>query len=122
MFLLNTTCKHSQYRLGKICEPLDLITDCPSFSSNNLNQTFPVVAERTCTMVKRNFGPFLCTKLFQFSNIHGMSGVNRSFEFMPQHLNRVEVKTLTGPHQKADFLLLKEAKCRMCAVLTCQQE
>ena len=63
----------------KVCEPLDLITSWPSFGSNNLNQTFPVVADETASStVRRNFGPFLFTKHFQSSNILGMSGVNRS--------------------------------------------
>lgn len=92
MFLLNTTRKHPQCGMEKVCEPLDLITGWPSFGSNNLNQTFPV-ADETCTMVRRNFRPFLCKKLLQFSNILGMSGKNRSLEVMTQNLNWVEVRT-----------------------------
>ena len=72
--------------MGKVCEPLDLITGWPSFGSNNLNHTSSVVADQTCTTVRRNFGPFLFTKLFQLSNILEMSGVNCSLEVMPQHL------------------------------------
>ena len=76
MYLFNTPGKHSKCRVEKVCEPLDLISGWPSFGNNNLNQTFSVVADQTCTTVRRNFGPF--TKLFQFSNILGMSGVNYS--------------------------------------------
>lgn len=93
MFLLNTTRKHPQCRMEKVCEPLELITRWPSFGSNNLNQTFPVVADETCTIASRNFRPFLCKKLFQFSNIFGMPGKNRSLEAMTQNLNWVEVRT-----------------------------
>ena len=37
MSLLNTPCKHSQCRVKKVCEPLDLITGWPSFGSNNIS-------------------------------------------------------------------------------------
>ena len=67
MSLLNNLCKHLQCRLEKV-----------SFGSNNLNQTFSVVADQTGAMVRRNFGPFIFTKLFQFSNILRMSGANHS--------------------------------------------
>jgi hypothetical protein len=70
----------------KVCETLDLITGRPSFGNNNLNQTFSVVVDQTCTTVRVNFGPLLYKKLFQFSSILGMSGVNSSLGVMPQHL------------------------------------
>lgn len=44
---------------------------------------------------------------FWFSNIFGIDAVNRPLEVLPKYLNRIEVKTLTGPLQKAHFLLLK---------------
>lgn len=111
MFSLNITCKHSQSTVEKVCELLDLITGWPSFGSNYLNQTFPVVGDQTCTMVRRNSGPFLSTKPFRFSNSLGMSGV------MLQHLREVEVSTLTGKLQKAHFLLLKPFCCWFTFIL-----
>ena len=35
--------------------------------------------------------------------------MSTALEVMPQHLNRVEVRTLIGPFQKADFLLLNHS-------------
>ena len=64
MSLLNTPCKHSQCRVEEVCEPSALKTGWPSFGSNNLNHMFSVVADQTCTTVRRNFGPFLFTKPF----------------------------------------------------------
>ena len=106
MSLLNTLRKHSQCRVGKVCEPLVLITGCPTFGRNNLNQKFSVVADQTCTTVRRNFGPFLLTKLFQFSNILGMSGVNRSRGHATASQIRVEVRIFFWwSHSVVDLLL-----------------
>lgn len=43
--------------------------------------------------------------------------MNRPLEVLPKHLNRIEVKTLTGPLQKAHFLLLKPFCCSFNSVL-----
>lgn len=51
---------------------------CKWNPSNNHNQTFSAVQTRS--LVRMNFGSFLFTKLFKFSNILGVLGVNRSFE------------------------------------------
>lgn len=40
----------------------------------------------------------------QNCNILGMDAVNRPLEVVPKHLNRIEVKTLTGPLQNRIFL------------------
>lgn len=41
IFLLNAKCKHLQYSVDKVCEPLGLITGWASFCCNNLNQIRP---------------------------------------------------------------------------------
>ena len=84
--------------------------------SSNLNQMFPVVADQTCTVVRRNFGPFRFTKLFKFSSILGMSCVSCFLEVMPQHLNWFEFRTLNGPLHKDYFLLLKQFCCWFTSV------
>lgn len=68
---------------------------------NNLQQTFPVIADQTHIRKKALF-------LLQNNNIRGMCGVNHCLEFMSKHLNQVEVQTLTG---KVYFLLLKSFCC-----------
>ena len=62
MCLLNTTCEHSQCRVEKVCESLDLITGWPSFGNNNLNQKFPVVADQICTTFRGEFWTILVYK------------------------------------------------------------
>lgn len=87
---------------GKVCEHLDLITGWPSFGINNLNQTFHLDADQTCTTVKRNFGPFLCTKLFLFSHF-GMSGVNRFLEVMKKHHSWLTLGLWLGHSRRCIF-------------------
>lgn len=45
-----------------------------------------VVGDQPCATDRRPLGPFLFAKLFQFTNILGMSGVNPSLEVMPEGL------------------------------------
>ena len=94
----------------KVVEPSDLITGRPSLGNNNLNQTFPVVADQTCTTGRRNFGAFLFTKLFQFSKILGVSRVNCSLNVMPQNLNGLRSGLWLG-HSKTQIIFLLKPFC-----------
>lgn len=69
-------------------------------SSNDLNQTFPVAVDQTCTPVRSDFGLLLLAKLFKFNQVVWMSAVNGSQEVCPQHFYWAEVWALTGPLQK----------------------
>ena len=59
----------------------------PSFSCNNLNQTFPVVADQMGKSIRMNLVSLFFTKLPLFSKVSGMSEVNSFLEVMPYHLN-----------------------------------
>lgn len=61
--------------------------------------------------------PWICTKLFLFCKILRMEAVNCPLEVVPKHLNRIEVKSLTGLFQKAHFLLLKPFCCLFNSLL-----
>lgn len=80
----------------------------PSFGNNNLNQMFPIVADETYT-ASGGILDHSALQNCQFSNILEMSGVDVFLEVMPQHLHQVDVRSLTGPLQKAYFLLLSHS-------------
>lgn len=56
--VLNLLCQHSQSRVEKVCEPLNLITVWPCFGSSDLQQMCPVIVDQTLTTVRRDFAPF----------------------------------------------------------------
>ena len=113
MSLLNTVCKHSQCSVEKVCEPLDLITCWPSFGSNKLNQTFSVVGDQTCTMVRRNIWPFIFTKLFQFSNIIFLGCLVWTAVLMSCHSISIRLRSgLWLGHSKRHIFF-----CRSCSVV-----
>ncbi len=84
--------------------PLNLITGCATLCSNNCSQAFAVTGYESFTSLWRHFCPLFCAELFQFSHIGGLLSMKGLFKVMPQHLNRIWVRTLTWPLQNLNFV------------------
>ncbi len=86
---------------------LNLITGWATLSSNNCHQAFAITCNESVTVLWRNFGPLILAELLEFSHIGGFSSMNRLFKVMPQHLNRIQVRTLNRPLQSLHFVFLQ---------------
>ncbi|MGH0150772.1 UNVERIFIED_CONTAM: hypothetical protein FKN15_034438 [Acipenser sinensis] len=50
-----------------------------------------------CTQCRSDFGPFFLADLFQVVQVGWTTLVDRNFQIVPQILNGIEIRTLTGP-------------------------
>lgn len=74
---------------------LILATCGTSFTGRKLNEMFAEAADHSCAAIRRYFGLFLYTNLFQFVYNFRMSCLNGLLQITPLCVNVIEERTLT---------------------------